>query len=144
FAATAFHSMAAMSLAEYLGIRPAFSDGSNIGGSSFMAQALMAAMAQASDDTTGLALGAWGAVQASATGLAMAIGGGLRDLVRALVDADAFGRGFDGTALGYVVVYNLEILLLFAAMIVLGPLATHQRESERRPIARFGITESPG
>ncbi|MCL5775943.1 acetyl-CoA acetyltransferase [Limibaculum sp. FT325] len=45
FAATAFHSMAAMSLAEHLGIRPAFSDGSNIGGSSFMAHALMAAMA---------------------------------------------------------------------------------------------------
>ncbi|MEM9147493.1 MAG: acetyl-CoA acetyltransferase [Pseudomonadota bacterium] len=45
FAATAFHSMAAMSLAEHLGIRPAFSDGSNIGGSSFMAHALIAAMA---------------------------------------------------------------------------------------------------
>ncbi len=45
FAATAFHAMAAMSLAEHLGVQPAFSDGSNIGGSSFMAQALMAAMA---------------------------------------------------------------------------------------------------
>ena len=36
FAATAFHSMAAMSLSEYLGIRPKFADGSNIGGSSFL------------------------------------------------------------------------------------------------------------
>ncbi len=45
FAATAFHSMAAMSLAEHLGIKPKFSDGSNIGGSSFMAHALYAAMA---------------------------------------------------------------------------------------------------
>ena len=45
FAATAFHSMAAMSLAEHLGIQPKFSDGSNIGGSSFMAHALYAAMA---------------------------------------------------------------------------------------------------
>ena len=45
FAATAFHSMAALSLSEQLGIRPSFSDGSNIGGSSFMAHALMAAMA---------------------------------------------------------------------------------------------------
>ncbi|GMG83503.1 thiolase [Paralimibaculum aggregatum] len=45
FAATAFHSMAAMSLAEHLGIRPAFSDGSNIGGASGMAHALLAAMA---------------------------------------------------------------------------------------------------
>ncbi|MGA7326331.1 MAG: acetyl-CoA acetyltransferase [Rhodomicrobium sp.] len=45
FAATAFHSMAAVSLAEHLGIAPAFSDGSNIGGSSFAAHALVAAMA---------------------------------------------------------------------------------------------------
>ena len=45
FAATAFHSMAAMSLAEHLGIQPKYSDGSNIGGSSFMAHALTAAMA---------------------------------------------------------------------------------------------------
>mgnify|MGYP005718133779 CR=1 FL=1 len=40
FAATAFHSMAAMSLSEYLGIRPKFADGSNIGGSSFLAKKL--------------------------------------------------------------------------------------------------------
>jgi acetyl-CoA acetyltransferase len=45
FAATALHSMPAMSLAEHLGIRPTFSDGSNIGGSSFIAHALTAAMA---------------------------------------------------------------------------------------------------
>ena len=45
WAATAVHSMAAMSLAEYLGIQPKFSSGSNIGGSSFMAHALDAAMA---------------------------------------------------------------------------------------------------
>ncbi len=45
FAATAVHSMAAMSLAEYLGVHPKYSSGSNIGGSSFLAHALDAAMA---------------------------------------------------------------------------------------------------
>jgi acetyl-CoA acetyltransferase len=45
FAATAVHSMAAMSLAEHLGIQPKYSNGSNIGGSSFLAHALDAAMA---------------------------------------------------------------------------------------------------
>ena len=45
FAATAVHSMAAMSLSEHLGIRPSYANGSNIGGSSFMAHALDAAMA---------------------------------------------------------------------------------------------------
>ena len=45
FAATAVHSMAAMSLAEHLGVQPKYSNGSNIGGSSFLAHALDAAMA---------------------------------------------------------------------------------------------------
>jgi acetyl-CoA acetyltransferase len=45
FAATAVHSMAAMSAAEYLGVQPRFSSGSNIGGSSFQAHALNAALA---------------------------------------------------------------------------------------------------
>ncbi len=45
FAATAVHSMAAMSLAGHLGIHPKYSNGSNIGGSSFLAHALDAAMA---------------------------------------------------------------------------------------------------
>ena len=45
FSATAFHSMPAMSLSEHLGIRPVFSSSSNIGGSSFMAHALNAALA---------------------------------------------------------------------------------------------------
>ena len=45
FAATAFHSMAAMSLSEYLGVKPKFADGSQIGGSSFLSHILTAAMA---------------------------------------------------------------------------------------------------
>ena len=45
FAASAFFAMANMSLAEHLGIQPAYSNGSNIGGSSFMMHALDAAMA---------------------------------------------------------------------------------------------------
>ena len=45
FAATAFHSMAAMSLSEYLGLKPKFADGSQIGGSSFLSHILTAALA---------------------------------------------------------------------------------------------------
>ena len=45
FAATAFHSMAAMSLSEYLGLKPKFADGSQIGGSSFLSHILIAALA---------------------------------------------------------------------------------------------------
>ena len=45
FAATAFHSMPAMSLSEYLGLKPKFADGSQIGGSSFLSHILTAALA---------------------------------------------------------------------------------------------------
>lgn len=45
FTGSSFHFMPTLSVAEYLGIRPRFSDGSMIGGSSFVAHALHAAMA---------------------------------------------------------------------------------------------------
>lgn len=45
FAANAVHSMASMSLSEHLGIVPVISDNSNVGGSSFMQHALLAATA---------------------------------------------------------------------------------------------------
>ncbi len=110
----------------------------------FAVGTLMAAMSQADDENTGLALGAWGAVQATATGLAMAAGGGIRDGVGALGSTGALGHGFDGTSIGYVLTYQLEIVLLFAAMVVIGPLARHQRQGEQKFIERFGITETPG
>lgn len=115
-----------------------------LGSGLFAVGTLMAAMAQATDEQAGLALGAWGAVQASATGLAMAVGGGLRDVVGSLAARGAFGAGFDGTSIGYVVTYQLEIVLLFATVVVIGPLARHLRHGEQKPIKRFGITETPG
>ena len=115
-----------------------------LGGGLFAVGTLTAAMAQAQDDSAGLALGAWGAVQVTAMGLAMATGGAMRDGVRLLADQGVFGSGFDGTAIGYVSVYHLEILLLFAAIAVIGPLARHQLKHQRKVIERFGITETPG
>jgi acetyl-CoA acetyltransferase len=45
FAATSTHAMPVLSVAEYLGIRPKFFDGTNIGGSSFEMHLLQAALA---------------------------------------------------------------------------------------------------
>lgn len=83
---------------------------------------LTATMNLAPASHRGLALGAWGAVQASAAGLAVAIGGVLRDLVNAFAPADALGGGFSGAATGYVVVYVIEIGLLAATMVAMIPL----------------------
>ena len=61
----------------------------------------------------GLALGAWGAAQATAAGLAIAIGGALRDVVGALaMNRRSWGEALATPATGYSVVYHTEIGLL--------------------------------
>lgn len=83
---------------------------------------LTAAMAMAERGRIGLALGVWGAVQASAAGCAVAFGGLLRDGVGALAARGLLGPTLAGPATGYLVVYDIEIALLFATLIAIGPL----------------------
>jgi BCD family chlorophyll transporter-like MFS transporter len=78
---------------------------------------LTATMNLAPRGQTGLALGAWGAVQASAAGLAIALGGIIRDLVAGLDLRSALGP-----ATGYVCVYGLELVLLLATLVAMVPL----------------------
>jgi BCD family chlorophyll transporter-like MFS transporter len=63
-------------------------------------------------EQSGLALGAWGAVQATAGGLAMALGGVARDVVNLMTDG----------VMGYMSVYGFEILMLILTACVLYPL----------------------
>ncbi len=70
----------------------------------------------------GLALGTWGAVQASAAGIAIALSGVLRDVVSGLAERGALGEALTSPATGYGFVYQIEILLLFATLIAIGPL----------------------
>ncbi len=70
----------------------------------------------------GLALGAWGAVQALAGGSAIAVSGALRDLFSALAARGSLGPALTGPAVGYGVVYHIELLLLLATLVALGPL----------------------
>ncbi|ABD86802.1 PucC family protein [Rhodopseudomonas palustris] len=78
---------------------------------------LTATMNAAPKHQAGLALGAWGAVQASAAGIAIALGGVLRDLVDAIAPHTSLGA-----AAGYDFVYCLEIVLLLATLIIMVPL----------------------
>lgn len=73
---------------------------------------LTSTMKLAPRDKAGLALGAWGAVQATAAGVAMALGGIIRDLV----------ASSHGSLAGYNTVYMLEIVLLIATLVVMIPL----------------------
>jgi BCD family chlorophyll transporter-like MFS transporter len=83
---------------------------------------LTATMNRAPEHQRGLALGAWGAVQASAAGIAVAISGVIRDVISGLAGQHAVFRGLSGPASGYVAVYALEVLLLLMTMVAMAPL----------------------
>lgn len=93
----------------------------------------------------GLALGAWGAAQATAAGAAIFLGGALRDLVGHWAKAGHLGAVLQDPAIGYSFVYMLEIGLLFATLIVLGPMVRSAILSSERPVggARMGIADFP-
>jgi MFS transporter, BCD family, chlorophyll transporter len=114
------------------------------GGGLFAVGTMTAAMALARGGLSGLALGAWGAVQASSAGAAIAVGGAMRDIVSDMATRGALGPALAGPATGYGVVYNVEIFLLFITLAVIGPLVRPARTVVSQTIGRFGLAEFPG
>jgi BCD family chlorophyll transporter-like MFS transporter len=90
----------------------------------------------------GLALGAWGAAQATAAGLAIAIGGGLRDWVNGMALSGDLGVALQTASTGYSVVYHIEIALLFVTLVILGPLVRHAATTDPTP-ERIGLADFP-
>ena len=88
---------------------------------------LTATMNRAPADQRGLALGAWGAVQASAAGVAVALGGIVRDLVTGAEGANP-ASVLGGPAGGYSTVYAIEIVLLIFTIVAMAPLVMATRE----------------
>ena len=109
-----------------------------LGSGLFFVSTLTAAMALPAENGRlggGLVLGAWGAAQATAAGLSIAFGGSLRDAVAHL----AAGSALDTPAFGYTFVYHTEIGLLFATLIVLGPLVrTRLLTEQSTPTQKIG------
>jgi len=112
----------------------------------FSVGTLMEAMNLARGEGAGLALGAWGSVQATCAGLGIAVGGLLRDGVAALLRSGEPTASMAMRATGYGTVYILEIALLLAGLVAIGPLVSYQR---RNPDAEdpagqpFGLMEFP-
>lgn len=115
-----------------------------LGGGLFAVGTLTAAMAFQHASHHGLVLGAWGAVQASAAGVATALGGALCDVVSNLAERGALGPAMQGPAAGYSVVYHVEILLLFATLVAIGPLIRPAVQTERASAPDFGLAQFPG
>jgi BCD family chlorophyll transporter-like MFS transporter len=80
---------------------------------------LTATMNDAPAGQTGLALGAWGAVQATAAGVAVAAGGLLADSV----------ASFSSAGFGFRFVYLFELALLLVTIVVMAPLWRRSRRA---------------
>ena len=115
-----------------------------LGGGLFSVGMLTAAMDLASSGSgtmSGFALGAWGGVQATAAGIGVGISGMLRDAVSGLANDGAVGAA-SSSATGYITVYQIEIVLLFATLAVIGPLVRSGKRTTRQP--GFGLAQYPG
>ncbi len=117
--------------------------GIGFGGGLFAVGTLFTAMRMEGKAFVGLALGAWGAVQSTAAGLAMFFGGALRDIVNQLATSGTLGQGLALPSTGYSVVYHVEMLLLFITLVAVGPLVRRNPspKTSTTPTPNFGLTE---
>ena len=140
-------AFAAVIFANPLGMPFLFQAGTlliGFGGGMFAVGTLTAAMGLENHGFSGLALGAWGAVQASAGGLAIALGGALNDVIAGFAAQGRLGPVLTGPAIGYSVVYHLEIVLLFGTLVAIGPLVRSVRAAPSPSSSGFGLAEFPG
>ena len=117
------------------------------GGGLFAVSTLTAAMGMDDGRHVGFALGAWGAVQATAAGVAVGLGGAIRDLVSAAAMQGWLGNALEDPATGYSTVYHIELLLLFMALAALGPLVRtggSAAQGQTAQAGKFGLAEFPG
>jgi BCD family chlorophyll transporter-like MFS transporter len=148
FGITAF---SAVIFADPLNIHALFFAGAfliGLGGGLFSVSTLTAAMTMPAQGLAGrgLALGAWGAAQATAAGLAIAFGGGIRDAVNHLALSGRLGEALALPATGYSVVYHLEIALLFGTLVALGPLVRLsflKPRTDTPESGKFGLADFP-
>ena len=113
------------------------------GGGFFSVGTMAGAMARERNGESGLALGAWGAVQATSAGLAIALGGAVRDAVTSLATHGALGPAMTGAATGYSVVYHIEIALLFATLVAIGPLVRTGSDTRVSQSGDYKLAEFP-
>jgi BCD family chlorophyll transporter-like MFS transporter len=101
-------------------------------------------MNRAPKEQVGLALGAWGAVQATSAGVAVALGGILRDAVGAVAMRGSFGAALAHEATGYTFVYTIEIALLLATIAAMTALVGDRRRSTAASGAMAAAATAPG
>ena len=112
----------------------------------FSVGTLTAAMSMVRDGLSGRILGAWGAIQATAAGLAISGSGLIRDAVYAVAHTGALGPAMSGTSSGYMVVFHIEIAMLVLGLVAIGPLVSSNartRTNADQNETSFGLAEYP-
>ncbi len=112
------------------------------GGGMFSVGMLIIAMEMPEKALTGMVLGAWGAVQATSSGLSMAVGGVLKDTFASFANSGVWGEALMTPSSGYGLVFGLEMVLLFAALVAVAPLSRKSAKRHAQPI-QFGLAELP-
>ncbi|MFN7532615.1 MAG: BCD family MFS transporter [Gemmatimonas sp.] len=92
----------------------------------------------------GIALGAWGAVFATAEGLSFAVSGIAKDWLSHLVSQGALGAGITSPAAPYTMVYLTEVVVLLATLIPLFSLLRREPVQDAVDSSRsFGLADIP-
>lgn len=140
----AFSAVILSGMATYLPLFCLGVIGIGLGGALFSTGVLTAAMALARSGQSGIALGAWGGVQATCAGVSIAVAGALRDWVAQAGAAGHLGPAFSQPVSAYATVYHIEIGLLFAMLVAIGPLARFDAYPHRATsTTKFGLSEFP-
>ena len=83
-------------------------------------------------------------MQATCAGSAIAVGGLLRDAISGLAMRGVLGEALAGPVTGYGMVYLVEIALLFATIVAIGPLVRPVGKSLQPKDVRLGLAGSRG
>ena len=100
---------------------------------------LTATMNRAPAEQRGLAVGAWGAVQASAAGLAVALSGVIRGLATSAATGHTGLPGVSAPAAGYVAVYAIEVVLMLLTIAAMAPLILPAAERQGDAAPRLAV-----
>ena len=115
-----------------------------LGNGWFSVGTLSASMELSEKGQSGVAIGAWGAAQATMQGGGVLLGGALRDAFTTLATRGALGVGLSSASVGYSFVYHVEIGLLFLTLVIIGPLVRASTGEDHVASTRFGLAEFPG
>ena len=71
------------------------------------------------------------------------MGGAIREGISSLATQGLLGSALQSPATGYSFVYHIEMYLMFATLIAIGPLVRPTRSIHPSPQAPFGLAEFP-